>query len=100
MQGKGGFDYLQLLLTGDTELSLWSLFALCFLTVGRIAPVVALSPFFGARVLATPVKIAMALCFMAILLPKLMVTVNTPLAFNLQLVFLMALLQQQLAIYY
>jgi type III secretion protein T len=67
----------------------WSVFALLVLAVGRIAPIIAFSPFFGARVLSSPVKIVMSVCFSAVILPKLIFTTSTPLSFNPELVILM-----------
>jgi type III secretion protein T len=83
-------DYLQLFLKHSTgghgNLSALSL---CLLLVGRIGPIIGLSPFFGARILPTPVKFGLALSFIAILLPKLVITVTTPLSFNFNLLCLM-----------
>lgn len=62
---------------------------LFFLFLGRILPIIAFSPFFGARVLPHPVKIAFAICLFAIFLPKLLTMVTTPLQFNLLAVFLL-----------
>lgn len=60
-----------------------------FLFVARIYPIIALSPFFGAKVLPHPVKGAFALCLFAIFLPKLLIVTSTPVTFNLTAVFLM-----------
>lgn len=60
-----------------------------FLFVARIYPIIALSPFFGAKVLPHPVKAAFAMCLFAIFLPKLLVVTSTPITFNLTAVFLM-----------
>lgn len=60
-----------------------------FLFVARIYPIIALSPFFGAKVLPHPVKGAFALCLFAIFLPKLLIVTSTPVTFNLAAVFLM-----------
>lgn len=63
--------------------------SLCFLIIARIGPIIALSPFFGARILPAPVKLAMAGSFIAILLPKLVLTVTEPLNFDANLMCLM-----------
>lgn len=60
-----------------------SALTLVFLFFGRILPIIALSPFFGSRVLPHPVKVAFALCLFAIFLPKLLSVTTTPLQFNL-----------------
>lgn len=63
---------------------------LFFLFMGRILPVIALSPFFGARVLPNPVKAAFGICLFAIFLPKLLAVTTTPIQFNLLAIILMA----------
>lgn len=63
---------------------------LFFLFMARILPVIALSPFFGARVLPNPVKAAFGICLFAIFLPKLLIVTTTPVQFNLNAIFLMA----------
>lgn len=63
---------------------------LFFLFMARILPVIALSPFFGARVLPNPVKAAFGICLFAIFLPKLLIVTTTPIQFNLNAIFLMA----------
>ncbi|NGX42758.1 MAG: Flagellar biosynthetic protein FliR [Chlamydiae bacterium] len=55
---------------------------LLFLFLGRILPIIAQSPFFGARVLPHPVKLAFALTLFAIFLPKLVVVSTTTLTFS------------------
>lgn len=61
---------------------------LFFLFLGRILPIIALSPFFGARILPHPVKVAFAICLFAIMMPQLLKTTTQPLDFNLMAVFL------------
>jgi type III secretion protein T len=61
-----------------------------FLFMARILPVIALSPFFGARVLPNPVKAAFGICLFAIFLPKLLIVTTTPIDFNLLAIILMA----------
>ena len=84
-----GIDYVQLFAKGTIP---WksgiSVMSLTFLAAGRIAPIIALSPFFGARVLPNPVKVAMILCFTAIVLPKLALGITEPLHFDLRLILL------------
>lgn len=63
---------------------------LFFLFLGRILPVISLAPFFGARVLPNPVKVAFAICLFAIFLPKLLMMTTTPIQFNLLAIILLA----------
>ncbi len=84
-----GVDYIQLFARGTAaSTSPMSLLALTFLAAGRLAPVIGLSPFFGARILPNPVKLALVLCFTAIALPKLACIVTEPLVFDLSLILL------------
>lgn len=64
--------------------------SLSFLIFSRIGPIIGLSPFFGARILPAPVKMALALCFVVIILPKLLIEVSEPLIFDVNLLCLMA----------
>lgn len=57
-------------------------FSLLILFLGRMLPIIALSPFFGARVLPHPVKMAFAITLFLIMLPRLIATTTTPLAFT------------------
>ncbi len=82
-------DYLQLFERITKETGTQSAISLCFLAVGRIAPIISISPFFGARVLSAPVKLAIAVSFLAIVLPKFAFTITTPITFNLNLLCLM-----------
>lgn len=74
---------------GFAEGSQLSLFAIFFLFLARMLPIIALSPFFGARILTNPAKVFMAITFFVIFLPTLLRSVSTPLDFNPQLVLLM-----------
>lgn len=65
-----------------------SVFSLIFLTIARIAPVVSLAPFFGARVLPHPVKVVFSICLAAMVLPKLMNMITEPIPFDATLFFL------------
>jgi len=84
-------DYVNLFFraTSDPNRSIFSVSALCFLAAGRIGPMIAFSPFFGARILPNPVKMVLTLCFIVMLLPKLVFSMTTPLSFNWDLVLLM-----------
>lgn len=63
---------------------------LMFLFFARMFPIISLSPFFGARILPNPVKVAFSFCLFAIFLPKLLIVTTTPLQFNLMSLFLFA----------
>lgn len=60
-----------------------------FLGIARILPIIAQSPFFGAKVLPNPVKMCFAICLFAIFLPKILLVTTKPLTFNLEAVFLL-----------
>jgi type III secretion protein T len=60
--------------------------SLLLLFLGRMLPIIALSPFFGARVLPHPVKVTFALSLFVIFLPQLLKVTTKPLDFNLLLV--------------
>lgn len=53
-------------------------------------PIIALSPFFGSRVLPHPVKVTFALSMFVIFLPKLLDTTTRPIDFNLTLLMYMS----------
>lgn len=55
---------------------------LLFLFLARFLPIIALSPFFGARVLPHPVKVTFALSMFVIFLPQLLTVTTTKLGFN------------------
>lgn len=78
--------YLELVLNQNFPNNTFvSLLSLLVVFMGRMLPIVALSPFFGARVLPNPVKFTFAFSLFAIFLPKLLAVTETPLAFNLKL---------------
>ncbi|WP_042280687.1 EscT/YscT/HrcT family type III secretion system export apparatus protein [Candidatus Protochlamydia sp. R18] len=80
-------DYVTLYI--NTAFSVYdplAFFSLLFLFFGRMLPIIALAPFFGARVLPHPVKIALAISFFVIFLPQLIFVTTTPITFNLLLV--------------
>lgn len=64
--------------SGDPHAAL----TLLLLFMGRFLPIIALSPFLGARVLPHPVKVTFALSMFAVFLPKLLDVTTTPLTFN------------------
>lgn len=63
---------------------------LLFLFLSRMLPIIALAPFFGARVLPHPVKIMLALCLFVIFLPQLLTVTKTPVSFSPYAVLLMS----------
>lgn len=65
-----------------------SFLALLFLFFGRMLPIIALAPFFGAKVLPHSVKVAFALCLFAIFLPQLATLTKTQLTFDFNMVFM------------
>lgn len=60
-----------------------------FLFLGRMLPIIGLSPFFGSKVLPHPVKVTFAICLFAIFLPKLLIVTTSPITLNLLAVFLL-----------
>jgi type III secretion protein T len=83
-------DYVDLFARSNlVKGSPFSLFSLIFLVVGRIVPIIAMAPFFGAKVLPHPVKVVLSICLMVMVLPKVVNQVTEPLAFNTTLIFLM-----------
>lgn len=59
-----------------------AVFILLFLFLARMLPIIALSPFFGARVLPHPVKLAFAISLFAIFVPHLLVVTQSKLSFT------------------
>ena len=55
---------------------------LLFLFLARFLPIIALTPFFGAKVLPNPVKLTFAISMFVIFLPILLTTNTVPLTFN------------------
>lgn len=78
--------FLNSVLNEEAPLSALTIF---FLFLARIYPIIALSPFFGAKVLPHPVKAAFAICLFSIFLPKLLIVTSSPLTFDLKAVFLL-----------
>lgn len=62
--------------------------SLVLLSLARLLPIIMMCPFFGAKILPHPVKVAFALCLFSIFLPKLLEVTTTPLKFNIMLVLL------------
>lgn len=83
--------YLDIYLSGDYPNNTpMALISMLLLTLGRILPIIAQAPFLGARVLPHPVKVTFALSLFVIFLPQLLVTTETPIQFNLLMIFLLA----------
>lgn len=55
---------------------------LLLLFMARFLPIIALSPFFGAKVLPHPVKVAFAITIFIVFLPQLLNVTKTPLSFS------------------
>lgn len=62
--------------------------SLFFLFMARFLPIIALSPFFGAKILPHPVKVCLAICMFVIFLPRLVTLTTTPLNYNINLLYL------------
>lgn len=83
--------YLQFYLGGQyPNNSPVALLSLLLLSLGRLLPIIALSPFFGSKILPHPVKVTFAISLFVIFLPQLLQVTETPLDFNLKLVFYLA----------
>lgn len=63
--------------------------SLLFLFLARFLPIIALAPFFGAKVLPHPVKLTFAIAMFVIFLPQLLFVTQTPLQFNMSLVLML-----------
>lgn len=85
-----GDDYISLVLNSAIGAYKPEVFlSLMLLSMARILPIIALSPFFGARVLAYPVKVSFALSLFVIFLPVMITNITTPLEFNVRMIFLL-----------
>lgn len=62
--------------------------SLFLLALARLLPIIAMSPFFGARLLPHPVKVTFAISLFVVFLPTLLAVTTTPLYFNTVLLFL------------
>ncbi len=58
---------------------------LLFLFFGRIMPIVAQAPFFGAKILPHPVKVVFSLTLFAIFFPHLLTVTTTPIGFDMMI---------------
>lgn len=67
-------------------------FLLMFLFLGRMLPIIGLSPFFGSRTLPNPTKVFFALTLYVIFLPQLISSMTKPLGFNFE--FLMFMIKE------
>lgn len=61
-------------------------FALFFLSLARIFPIVTLAPFLGAKILSQPARVAVAICLFSVLGPFLMAQIKTPLLWDATLI--------------
>lgn len=63
--------------------------SLFFLFLARFLPIIAQAPFFGAKVLPHPVKVAFAIMMFVVFLPHLLAVTTEPITFSPYLVLLM-----------
>lgn len=85
-----GSDYTTIFLNSAFAASdSTAVMTLLFLFLARMLPIIALSPFFGARVLPHPVKVAFAISLFVIFLPQLLLVTTTPLTFSTAALILM-----------
>ena len=80
-----GLSYVSIFINSALYQNPIAALSLMFLFLARFLPIIALSPFFGSRVLAHPVKVTFALSMFVIFLPKLVENTTTPIDFNLLL---------------
>lgn len=85
----GSYLYVFLTSAFDKENPL-AVLTLLFLFLARFLPIIALSPFFGARVLPHPVKVALAMSMFVIFLPQLLTTTSAPVTFSIYALVLIA----------
>lgn len=85
-----GDDYVSLFLNSSIASYKPEVFLSIFLlALGRILPIIALSPFFGAKVLPHPVKVTFAASLFAVFLPVMLANITTPIEFDTRLIFLL-----------
>lgn len=60
----------------------YAFFLLFFLFMGRMLPIIGLSPFLGSRVLPNPNKVFLGICLFIVFLPQLLLSVSAPLHFD------------------
>ena len=82
-------DYASIFLNSALYQNPIAALSLLFLFFARFMPIIALSPFFGSRVLPHPVKVTFALSMFVIFLPKLIQNTTIALDFNLLLLVFM-----------
>lgn len=83
-------SYLSLFLSSAfANSSQQAVLSLVFLFLARMLPIIALSPFFGARVLPNPTKVMFAFTLFVIFLPTLLLSVTKPTVFDTSLMFLL-----------
>ncbi len=88
MSGNYWLMYAESALSSEEPTAVFTLF---FLFAARMLPIIAQSPFLGARVLPHPVKIAFTICLFAIFLPHLTrVSTTVPLLYNPMSILLFA----------
>lgn len=79
-----GADYITIFMNSAFAVGeLSGITTLFFLFLARMLPIIALSPFFGARVLPHPVKVTFAISLFVIFLPQLLTVTTKPLDFNM-----------------
>lgn len=82
-------SYLSIFLSGIfSKEDPQSLFSLILLFLSRMLPIIAMSPFFGARVLPNPTKVMLGFVLFVVFLPTFLLSVSSPLTFNPALVLL------------
>ena len=83
-------DYVDIFLKSDVAQkgSMLSIMALIVLTACRIMPIIAFTPFFGARILPHPTKVAFSLVLVVVVMPKILLTQSVPQHFDATLIFL------------
>lgn len=86
LEPSGEGTYLKFFLDAASESDDPTHFVILFLMgMLRLLPILAITPFFGARVLPHPVKAAMGLTLYLILMPHILLTTSTNLTVNLTL---------------
>ncbi|MDJ0651909.1 MAG: flagellar biosynthetic protein FliR [Simkaniaceae bacterium] len=65
-----------------SSLTLWSVVSLFFLALMRLAPILAMAPFLGAKLAPGIVRMGLAVFLAIIFLPYLIVNIKEPIAFN------------------
>ena len=83
-------DYVDILMRSEVAQkgSMLSVMALIVLTSFRIIPIIALAPFFGARILPHPTKIVFSLILVIAVMPKILLVTTQTVGFNVDLIML------------